>query len=536
MITDARKLGSGSVVETDICIVGAGAAGITLALEFLESGYRVVLLESGGLDLEEEAQSLNQGSCVSEWKIDPEWTRLRQFGGTTMHWGGNCSPLDPWDFQQRDWVADSGWPFGREEMDKFYPKAFSYCQLPSDQYDVRHWTSINPDFGERRINLGEHLQEKIYLKSPPTRFGTVYKDALDNKEADCTVFLHAHVREIETDDSGSLVTGLSILGPDNLTSRITARVFVLAGGMENARLLLLSNRTMPNGLGNGYDTVGRWFMTHLSFTSGTALIDIAEGAAHYYGLDGWEARFKDTVLPFAVGIQPSERAQRSLRMLNSVVFLDESYEGERSPGFKALRRIVKRALYGQIPDDLSGDLAKVLSNVDEIASALYGRYSGDSRYRVLDLGYFAEQAPNRDSRLRLGDKLDRNGQRELVIDWQSSEIDKHTILETQNLLATQFGEMGLGRINVEFNDMSDPWPKVPDSASHFMGSTRMHIDPKQGVVNSNCRVHGMENLYVAGGSVFPTSGSAMVTMNIVALSIRLARYITQKLSHTAFNP
>ena len=222
-------------------------------------------------------------------------------------------------------------------------------------------------------------------------------------------------------------------------------------------------------------------------------------------------------------------------MLNSVVFLDESYGGERSPGFKALRRIVKRALYGQIPDDLSGDLAKVLSDVDGIASALYGRYSGDADYRVLELGYFSEQAPNRDSRLRLGDNLDRNGQRELVIDWQSSEIDKRTILETQALLSAEFGDMGLGRIKVEFNDMSDPWPKVPDSASHFMGSTRMHDDPRHGVVNRNCRVHGMENLYIAGGSVFPTSGSAMVTMNIVALSVRLAHYMIQKLSRTASN-
>jgi choline dehydrogenase-like flavoprotein len=535
MILNGSSLGNGAVVETDICIIGAGAAGITLAMEFLNSGYRVVLLESGGLDLESEVQALNQGSCVSEWKIDPEWTRLRQFGGTTMHWGGNCSPLDPWDFEARDWVKDSGWPFGRDELDKVYSKAFSYCQLPSDQYDAGHWATVNDDFGARRMKLGDKLREKIYLKSPPTRFGEVYRAALDGKDRDCLVFLNTHVAEIETDDSGAVVTGVSVLRPGSVMARVTARAFVLAGGMENARLLLLSDRIIPNGLGNGYDTVGRWFMTHLAFTSGTAVIDIADGAAHYYGLSGWEARFQSAVVPFAVGIQPTEQEQRNRRMLNAVVFLDESYGGERSPGFKALRRIVKRALYGQVPDDLSGDLAKVLSDVDDIASALYGRFTGDARYRVLELGYFSEQAPNRDSRLRLGDKLDFNGQRELVIDWQPSEIDKHTILETQKLLASEFGRMGLGRIKVDFSEMSDPWPKVPDSAAHFMGSTRMHDDPKQGVVNRNCRVHGMENLYIAGGSVFPTSGSAMVTMNIVALSVRLARHMIEKLSHSASN-
>lgn len=539
MFTDARRLDTGSVVETDICIVGAGAAGITLALEFQDKGYRVALLDSGGLDLEDEVQALNQGSCVSDWQIDPMWTRLRQFGGTTGHWGGNCAPLDPWDLEARPWVPDSGWPFGRDELDAVYPKAFSYCQLPSDhpdQVNADYWSRQDAAFAERRITLGGHLREKVYLKSPPTRFGEVYRETLANPDGHCTVFLHAHVLEIETDDGGVTARSIVLAGPDGARSRISARVFVLAGGLENARLLLLSTGTLPSGLGNGYDTVGRWFMTHLALRTGSAVLDIAQGAAHYYGLDGWEARFQGSVVPFAVAIQPSQEVQRSRHMLNSVVFFDESYGGERSAGFKALRRIVKRALYGQVPDDLGGDLAKVLGDVDEIASALYGRATGDARYRTLELSYFAEQAPNRDSRLMLGDRLDRNGQRELVIDWRTSEIDKHTILESQRLLAEEFGRIGLGRIKVEFSSLEDPWPSVPDSAAHFMGSTRMHDDPRHGVVNANCRVHGMENLYVAGGSVFPTSGSAMVTMNIVALSVRLARHLVEKLSRTAFNP
>ena len=523
-------------METDICIVGAGAAGITLAMELTNRGLGVVLLESGGLDLEEEAQSLNEGTCVSEWQIDPMYTRLRQFGGTTMHWGGSCSPLDPWDFDRRDWVPDSGWPFGPEELAPHYQKAFSYCQIDTPRFDPDYWASVTPEFSGGRMPLGNGLAEKIYLKSPPTRFGTAYRAAIDGKDGLCTVFLHAHVLEIETDDAGVTATALVLAGADNARPRVTARAFILAGGMENARLLLLSNKTLPSGLGNGYDTVGRWFMTHLSVMTGSAKLNLSPGVSQYYGLDGWETRFKEQVIPFTVAIQPTRESQEEHRMLNSVVFLDESYSGERSPGFKALRRIVKRALYGQIPEDLSGDIGKVISDIDDIAGALYGRVSGDADYRTLDLGYFAEQAPNRDSRLMLGDRLDRYGQRELVIDWRSSEIDKHTILETQNLLSREFGALGLGRLNVEFDDMEDPWPRIPDSASHFMGSTRMHDNPRYGVVDTDCRVHGMENLYISGGSVFPTSSSAMVTMNIVALSVRLAHHLSSKLSRTASNP
>jgi choline dehydrogenase-like flavoprotein len=153
--------------------------------------------------------------------------------------------------------------------------------------------------------------------------------------------------------------------------------------------------------------------------------------------------------------------------------------------------------------------------------------TGDRSYRTLEIGYFAEQAPNRNSRLMLGDAPDAFGQRQLVVDWRPSDIDKLTILKTQELLSRHFGGIGLGRLLVEFDDISDPWPNNPDSAAHFMGSTRMSTDPRRGVVDQNCRVHGMENLYIAGGSVFPTSGSAMVTMNIVALSVRLANHLGQ---------
>lgn len=525
MIVDVRSLPDGARLETGICIVGAGAAGITLALELIGRGIDVALLESGGLDFEDAVQDLNQGICISDWKIDPMWTRLRQFGGTTGHWGGNCAPLDAWDFEERFWVEDSGWPFDQSELEKAYPRAFDYCQLPASSFSAADWAAADADFARCRIQTGAALGEKVYLKSPPTRFGDVYRDRLTDPKGRCTVYLHAHVQEIETDDGGIAVTALRLAASADKTMRISAKSFVLAGGLENARLLLLSRSVMPNGLGNGYDTVGRWFMGHLAVRTGTAQISIEDGAARYYGLGGWENRFQGGQIPFCVGLQPSWEFQQSARILNSTVFFDESFSGEKSPGFKALRRIARRIVRGQTPDDLGGDLAAVVGDLDQVAGALYGRATGDASYRTLEIDYFAEQAPNRDSRLMLGDARDAFGQPQLEIDWRSSEIDKWTILKTQELLSQHFGDVGLGRLRVEFDDISDPWPNNPDSAAHFMGSTRMSSDPRRGVVDPNCRVHGMANLYIAGGSVFPTSGSAMVTMNIVALSVRLADHL-----------
>jgi len=163
MITDLRNLPDGAVVEADICIVGAGAAGITLAMELLGHGFRVALLESGGLDFEDDIQSLNDGDCVSEHKVDLTWTRLRYFGGTTGHWGGNCAPLDTHDFQERPWVPDSGWPFGKEELAGFYPRAGRYCELPSNNYEPDHWAQVSDKFHAGRIPVGGDQIGKRYF-------------------------------------------------------------------------------------------------------------------------------------------------------------------------------------------------------------------------------------------------------------------------------------------------------------------------------------------------------------------------------------
>lgn len=500
-------------------------------MELLGHDFRVCLLESGGLDFEDDIQALNDGDCVGEHRVDLLWSRLRYFGGTTGHWGGNCAPLDEHDFEERAWVPDSGWPFPKTELDDSYPKAYEYCELPSGNFSADYWAAQSASFRERRIALaGDPIGEKIMLKSPPTRFGEVYRTALARPGNRCDVYLHANVVEIETTEEASRVTALRTRGIDGQTCRFRAGIYILASGIENARLLLLSNRVRPRGLGNDHDLVGRYFMAHTTLRTGRAMLSLPEGTASYYATLGWEQRFLSEINPFIDALQPSRAAQEREGILNSVVFFEESYEGEKTPGFVAMRRIAKQIVHGRMPPNLLRDLGIVVGDLDEVVKALYARSFGDRSYKILQTRFFCEQAPDRDSRVMLGDDLDALGQRKLVLDWRLNDLDKRTIIRTQKLLAEQFGALGVGRLQVEFDSEADPWPKGVDSSAHFMGTTRMSTDPRRGVVDGDCRVHGIDNLYVAGGSVMPTSGATMVTVNIVALAVRLAGHLRSRLS------
>ncbi|EWY39915.1 hypothetical protein N825_04855 [Skermanella stibiiresistens SB22] len=403
--------------------------------------------------------------------------------------------------------------------------------MPSDNFSPDYWAERSPDFRERRLALtGNPIGEKILLKSPPTRFGEVYRPALAQPDNHCDVYLHANVVEIETGEEANTVTALRTQGLDGRTRRFRASVYILASGMENARLLLLSNKVRPQGLGNDHDVVGRYFMAHTTLRTGRAMLSLPEGTASYYATLGWEARFLSEINPFIDALQPSRAAQEREGILNSAVFFEESYMGERTPGFVAMRRIAKQIVYGRVPPNLLHDLGVVIGDFDEVVKALYARSFGDQDYKLLQTRYFCEQAPNRDSRIMLGADKDALGYPKMVLDWRFQDLDKRTILRTQKLLSEQFGALGLGRIQVEFENESDPWPRGIDSSAHFMGSTRMNLDPRRGVVDGDCKVHGIDNLYVAGGSVMPTSGATMLTVNIVALAVRLAEHLRTRLS------
>jgi choline dehydrogenase-like flavoprotein len=210
MFIDARQMPGGAVVEADIAIIGAGAAGISLALELIGSGLTICLLESGGMEFDWPSQSLYSGLNVGLPYYALDICQLRYFGGTTNAWGGWCRPLDSIDFESRPWVEESGWPFAMSALAPFYRRAHEICQVASDDYDPeRAVTELSHPRAKLLPFDPAWLETIIYRFSPPTRFGQVYREALRRAD-DLRCYLNANVLAIKTDASARTVTRLAV--------------------------------------------------------------------------------------------------------------------------------------------------------------------------------------------------------------------------------------------------------------------------------------------------------------------------------------
>jgi choline dehydrogenase-like flavoprotein len=266
MHVDARMMDSGSLIEGDVCIIGAGAAGISMALEWINAPHRIILLEGGGFDYDPQVQELYAGKTTGQPYYPLKSARLHYFGGTTGHWAGFCSPFDEIDFIKRDWVAHSGWPITRKDLDPFYARAQKNPELGPYEYDVAYWQQHDPALIS--LPLDEKVVwNKMWQFSPPTQFGVKYKDAIV-KAKNIHLYTYANVTDIKANEKVSSIEEVTVKNHAGKTHRVKAKYFVLACcSIQNARLLLAANSQAPNGLGNDNDNVGRYFMEHLELKS-----------------------------------------------------------------------------------------------------------------------------------------------------------------------------------------------------------------------------------------------------------------------------
>ena len=527
MLRDARALEDGAQIECDLGIVGGGAAGITLARALAGGKLKLCLLESGGLEFEEPVQDLDKGANVGLPYFDLDVCRLRFFGGSTNHWAGRCRPLDELDFEARAWVPHSGWPLTRAELEPYYQEAQKICQLGA--YDYRPGPWLDPGQAALPFDPAKVLS-RVWQYSPPTRFGEVYRPALE-AAGNVDVLLHATVVDIEANEAGSEVLGLAVRTLDGKRATVRARAYVLAcGGLENPRLLLAANKQVKVGLGNQQDLVGRYFMEHPHCNAARALVtDPALLSFYTFGQGGGHAQKLEVV----GCLNQSPERQRALQLLNfdSLFTVDDVGDS----GFAALRRIWSAAGRGQWPDQLAADLWQALIDIDDTASGLMGRL-GLHEYRAGTASFrmwcSAEAAPNPDSRVRLGDQRDALGMPRIVLDWRLTELDKRSLLAGYQAVAEELGRTGLGRLQIAdwLTAGDNSWSPTVEGGHHHLGTTRMSEDPAQGVVDPSSKVHGIANLYIAGSSVFPTSGSANPTLTIVALALRLAAQLKERLT------
>lgn len=511
MHIDARTLENGTEIQGDICIVGSGAAGISMALDWIDTPYKVILLEGGGFDYDPYVQDLYTGKNTGQRYYPLMSSRLHYFGGTTGHWAGLCSPYDPIDFKQRDWVPDSGWPISREDLDPFYARANKVLELGPYRYDMEYLKEQVPD--KDPLPLDEKvIWNKMWQFSRPTRFGQKYRDDIVNAK-NIHLYTYANLTNISANSDLKSVEALEVKNLEGKTHTVKARHYVLAcGAIQNARMLLASNQQAPNGLGNDNDLVGRYFMEHLEVISAKMVLKKPFDMAIY----GWPANRSSPRVEVAL----TEEVQEKHQILNGTIsFTPMALTKSQKP------------------------MIDVWTNSDprESRKMLFENFKDYFELRDTDNPYVApefelftrmEQAPNPNSRVTLDTEKDGLGVPRASMHWDLTELDKRSMRKIYEIFGVEVAKSGIGRVKMydflwEANDS-----EMLDTLGggwHHMGTTKMHTDPKRGVVDANCKVHGISNLYVAGSGCCTTAGAPNPTLNLIALSLRLSDHIREAL-------
>lgn len=477
----------------DVCIVGTGPAGMSLALALADKGWQVGLFEGGGLEPSEQSTQLYAGKNVGLDYIPLDACRLRYFGGTSGHWNGMCRQLEAIDFVDIRHSAWNGWPIRKTDLDGYAPRASSILDIkPADSaFDV---------FSGKDGALIPFQ----FRFSKPTRFGDKYRGAL-SASRNIQTFLNANLVDLDLAEGSRRVLAAifrSYSRPEPFS--IHARNYVLClGGLENPRFLLNTDRQVRGGVGNEHDLVGRYFCEHLTFRIGQLL------------LEPWaQARYPDRFYyhPTPDFVLANRINNFGLRMEGGLVHAPDS----------ALRNVFRKAICDYpVLARVSNALRGVeIGCYDAIASIMAG------------------QEVNPQSRIRLGNELDRFGMRRIELDWRLTEQDKRTLRVAALELGKQMILADAGRLKIN-EWLLDPKLTFPTTAqeevggNHHMCTTRMSDDPRSGVVDRNCRLHSVDNLYLGGSSVFATPGYCNPTFTIVQLALRLADHIDGRLRSTA---
>jgi choline dehydrogenase-like flavoprotein len=530
MIEDFRTVDVSVPISGDVCIVGAGAAGIVLALELSKAGLRVVLLESGDALPNHSDQILNEGEITGDPFTGLTEGRVRGLGGATRLWFGQCIRLDPIDVEQRDWVPYSGWPISSSELDAWYPGAERFFRIEGESYDDQLYRKVGkvpPLWRE-----GE-LRSHFTIYTPRINLGALhYRDIKEDPQM--LLLLKANVLEVTTAADGMICTGVRVASLDGKSGQVDAPVVVLCGGgIENARLLLLSRSHKKKGLGNDGDLVGRFLQDHPN--AKTANVYPTNMRA-LHALFSLQYKGSSRYFPKFCLDSRKQEAERCLNCTSHLVF-----EQAEASGLAACREIY-RALRRDLPvPDLGPKLLRIAKDFPSVLQSsatffLMGK-SPLGKPVSVRLQCHLEQQPDPESRVTLSQEKDPLGMPQTRVHWKVNEAERTTMRIATQTMGEELSRLGLAQVEMDqwLADDEADWKSHITDSYHHIGTTRMGANENLGVVDDNCQVFGTQGLFVAGSSVFPTSGYANPTLTIVALSLRLANHIAGMLavSHSA---
>ena len=500
MLIDILEISEQTKLHGQVVVVGSGIAGSELATHLSRHGREVVLVESGRKQFDPSIQALNDviflGKRHRESNPNASYqnylppklrgvSRVRQFGGTSNVWTGKWKYFQPSDFEGRPWVANSCWPIRFNDLSEYYRSVtndYGFGDLEAE--------ALRPEIVALRTKVaaGGLKMSSSYWEQTPTRTAVRFGEEM-RQSRNLQVVLGATATELKLDDSCQRVTAVACKSIEGRELIVEGDAIILAiGAFETARILLNSDRQLSDGIGNRNHLVGRFYTDHLK---------------HYTGV----------LQPGPLAKQYAQELQYGPKPRFCVSFaLDDATQ--------QAQELLEHSLYLQpIYERLMGRLGRIFRG----RSACQDGNGSVAAYQVK---FITEQAPYVDSRVKLGDQCDVLGQRKLEVDWRFTDQDQHSIAKTLRLLTNRVAEVGLGAIDFGNNP---PSLETMTDAAHQMGTTRMASRPEEGVVDTNCRVFGTDNLYVAGSAVFPTGPSYSPTFTILALARRLGQHLLQKI-------
>lgn len=509
--------------DCEVCIVGAGPAGLSIASELAARGIQVVVLESGGWTPTPNAKQFTSARSVGYPYHKLDEALFSGVGGSAQLWWGHnrFRPLDAMDFEKREGIPHSGWPFKLNHLLSYYERAQSILSLGPLDYTAEFWEQ---PASKPRLPLPENEVETAIFQTTPGRDSGAKLIASLAANPQYRIMVETTVTELIVGTSGDTVENARLHHADGTESLMKADVFVLAGGaFDNARLLLVSNERWSKGLGNNHDLVGRFFMEHPA-------VSTAYWIPSDPGIFGRSGLYREHVVrgtPVMGTLTIADEVKRREGLLNAAVFLSLSDDLKTTDVYRSLAMFSPRGLKNMrwtpsmYAKHFTHVVAYPLSTLSTLLRVMLKNMH--RRRRVFDLRVVSEQAPNPDSRVLLDTKMDKRGLPRLKLDWRFTELDRWSIRRTQEILRDSMRKAGLGSVQHLYGDERPPARIY--GQKHQIGTTRMHQDPRKGVVDADCRVHGVHNLFVAGSSVFPTGGHANTTLTIVALALRLADHV-----------